>query len=480
MPNYVFYDFETTQGLRKEVSGNIFWGEITQAAAVLTNDDFQELDRYEGSCRLSNGVIPESMALLISHTTPKMLKERNLSNYNLLRQLTEKMSSWKNSIFFGFNSCEFDENVLRSSLFQNLDYPYLTVTNGNERGDILGLARCSHLYYPGCIKTPINKKTNNPIFKLQELAPINGITGFKNHNAIDDVLCTIELAKLLKKNAPNVWKASLMTTNKDKCLRIIKEELLFCTSFFYGQAKPYVLTYVCEHPWGYPVTIDTKQDPNYYFNLSMQDLKKEIFDVKPKVFRNIKHKNHPIIMNASYGINFDGYKQLGINKLQQRAKQIKENKNFCEKVYTILKDDVGEKEETKSQADVHAEASIYKGKFASKQDSTTMSDFHKAEWKDRFSILQKFQDERYKFFAKKILYKENPDSLPKDEYAAIHKEIAKRVLSTNNEPWNTIPRTFSEIDTLRNKFKNDEEKLKALEEIDSYIQELEKMYQKFS
>jgi len=55
--------------------------------------------------------------------------------------------------------------------------------------------------------------------------------------------------------------------------------------------------------------------------------------------------------------------------------------------------------------------------------------------------------------------------------------MAKRVLSTNNEPFNTIPRTFAEIDTLRNKFKDDQEKLKALEEIDSYIQELEKNYQ---
>ena len=65
-----------------------------------------------------------------------------------------------------------------------------------------------------------------------------------------------------------------------------------------------------------------------------------------------------------------------------------------------------------------------------------------------------------------------------EEYDAIHKEVATRVLSTNKEKWNTIPRTYSEIDTLRNKFKDDEEKLKTLEEINSYIQEMEKMYQK--
>ena len=93
MPNYVFYDFETC-------SSNVSWGQIIEAAAVLVNDDFQELDRYEGRCRLSPGIIPEAMALLVNKTSPKMLKETNLSSYSMLRQMMEKFSSWKNSIFF--------------------------------------------------------------------------------------------------------------------------------------------------------------------------------------------------------------------------------------------------------------------------------------------------------------------------------------------------------------------------------------------
>ena len=84
------------------------------------------------------------------------------------------------------------------------------------------------------------------------------------------------------------------------------------------------------------------------------------------------------------------------------------------------------------------------------------------------------------YFGKKILYEESPQSLPKEEFDSIHKEMASRILSTNKEKWNTIPRTYSEIDTLRNKFKNDQDKLNALNEINSYIEEMEKMYQKAS
>ena len=107
-----------------------------------------------------------------------------------------------------------------------------------------------------------------------------------------------------------------------------------------------------------------------------------------------------------------------------------------------------------------------------------MPEFHKVDWKDKFGVLQKFKDERMQYFGKKILYEESPQSLPKEVYNTIHKEIAERILSTNEEKWNTIPRTYSEIDTLRNKFKNDDEKLKALEDINSYIMEIEKSYKK--
>ena len=67
MSNLVFYDFETC-------SSNVSYGQIIQAAAVLVNDNLQELDRYEGRCRLSPGIIPEAMALIVNRTNPKILK----------------------------------------------------------------------------------------------------------------------------------------------------------------------------------------------------------------------------------------------------------------------------------------------------------------------------------------------------------------------------------------------------------------------
>ena len=124
MSNFVFYDFETS-------SSNKYWGQIIQIGAVLTNDNLDELDRFDARCRLNPGIIPEAMALIVNKSTPKMLKESNLSHYEMVRQFVETLKRWGKATYIGFNSIEFDEEFLRCTLFQTLEYAYITSTNGN-------------------------------------------------------------------------------------------------------------------------------------------------------------------------------------------------------------------------------------------------------------------------------------------------------------------------------------------------------------
>ena len=182
-------------------------------------------------------------------------------------------------------------------------------------------------------------------------------------------------------------------------------------------------------------------------------------------------------MNPSYIDHFEEYKMIGIKKLRERADIIKKNKKFAEKVEVILRDEVQEKVETQSQEDVCEEESLYN--FPSAEDNKILSGFHETDWDKKLSYLEKFKDKRFHYFGKKLLYQEKPDLLPKEDYDEIHQTIVKRVLSTSdNKKWNTIPRTYKEIDDLRSKFeKNKEtEKLKMLEDINVYVEELEKAY----
>ena len=162
--------------------------------------------------------------------------------------MQEVFQKWSPAIFIGYNSLSFDEEFLRKTLFKNLRDPYLTQMNGNKRADILGLVRSAHLYYPECIKTPTSEK-GNAVFKLDQLAPMNGIEHSNAHDAIGDVWATINIAKLISKNAPSVWKASLMTTSRTEVNQIVESEKLFCfNEYFYGKARPFVVSLICKHP----------------------------------------------------------------------------------------------------------------------------------------------------------------------------------------------------------------------------------------
>ena len=200
---------------------------------------------------------------------------------------------------------------------------------------------------------------------------------------------------------------------------------------------------------------------------------------QPKFIRTIRHNKHPVIMNPKYGDQFDEYKIIGSLKLKDRAKQIKENREFADKISTIKRLEFKEKENSKSQEDLYEEESIYT-KFTTTEDNKIMPEFHSANWDKKLSVLSKFKDERLKYFGKKLLYMEKPELLEKDDFNLIHKDIAKKLLSTNNEKWNTIPRTYAEIDTLRAKFEreNHSDKLVILDEINAYVEELEKVYTK--
>ena len=472
MSNFVFYDFETS-------SSNKHWGQIIQIGAILTNDNLDELDRFDVRCRLSPGIIPEAMALIVNKTSPTMLKKSNLSHYEMIRQFVETLKKWGKATYIGFNSIEFDEEFLRSTLFQTLEYPYITSTNGNTRGDILSLARAANLYYPNTLKNPKNEKGND-VYKLDQMAPLNGIDHGNAHSAIGDVIATLGIAKLIAKKAPNVWKASLMTLDKNQTLELIKKEAYFCTNeYFYGKSRPYVQTFVCQHPqYQWPLCFDLRHDPNIYLKMPIQELT-TVMKKQPKFIRTIRHNKHPVIMNPKYGEKFDEYKIIGSSKLQERAKLIRENNEFAEKISTIKLLESEEKEQSKSQEDLYEEESIYT-KFTTAEDNKIMPEFHSVNWDKKLSIISKFKDERLKYFGKKLLYMEKPELLSKEDYSLIHKDIAKKLLSTNNEKWNTIPRTYAEIDTLRAKFEkeNHQDKLVILDEINAYVEELEKTYLK--
>ena len=206
--SYVFYDTETT-------GTETTFDQILQFAAIRTDDDLNELERFEIRCRLLPHIIPSPTALRVTRVTPAMLTDPDLpSHYEMIRQIRDKLLQWSPATFIGFNSMSFDEKLLRQALFQTLHPAYLTNTNGNARSDVLRMAYAASVYTPDAMVVP-SDDSDRQRFRLEEIAPANGCNHEAAHEAMADVMATIYMARLIRDRAPVIWKAMDGATTKD-------------------------------------------------------------------------------------------------------------------------------------------------------------------------------------------------------------------------------------------------------------------------
>ena len=83
--SFVFYDTETT-------GTEAPFDQILQFAAILTDDSFKELDRFEIRCRLHPHVVPAPMAMFITRVKPQQLTDKALpSHYEMVRKIQAKL-----------------------------------------------------------------------------------------------------------------------------------------------------------------------------------------------------------------------------------------------------------------------------------------------------------------------------------------------------------------------------------------------------
>tara|TARA_B100000900_G_scaffold411595_1_gene431606 strand:- start:95 stop:1519 length:1425 start_codon:yes stop_codon:yes gene_type:complete len=468
--NYVFYDLETT-------GRNSAWDQIIQVAAVLTDDKFNIIDRFEERCRLKKGLVPHPEALIVNKTSVDMLNKLNLSHYELTKKIEKKFKMWSPAIFIGYNSINFDEEFIRKTFFKNLFEPYLTQFSGNKRADIINITRTSKFYYPESLKVGVNEK-GNQVFKLDVLTELNNIV-HNAHDAMGDVNATIEISKILQERADKVWNAGLKNNNKiDVDNFLIQNNIVCIDEYLFGKFNVHAVTYVCKNQFNYPQCFDLLHDPIEYIDMSIKDLKVKMKQ-KPKLIKEIKNNKNPILLDSSFLYKMSTYKKIGMEVLIKRAEIIKNSADFKEKIQTILFEEYESKQMTNSQIDIMPEESIYSGGFPDNSEKSRMIDFHNADWEKKFYIANQFEDERYKYFGYRLIYEEMPHILPKLDYENIHKIIANQILSTDNEKWNTIPKSYHELDNLREEYERqgDDEKLLFLENWDHFLQDLEKQYQ---
>ena len=434
----IFYDTETT-------GTDPAFDQILQFAAVRTDAELNEVDRFETRCRISPRVVPSPGALRVNGVTASQLIDPSLpSHYEMVSRIREKLLEWAPATFLGYNSMRFDEPLLRQAFYKSLFPPYLTNTNGNCRSDVMRAVQAATLHVPNAIAVPLGSNSQHS-FKLDQVAPENGYSHESAHDALDDVRATIHLARLLAEKAPGVWAAFMRFSNKAAVIDYLSEESIVALSdFYFGNPYSWHVTLIGEN-----VANSSEQ---YVFNLGVDPDELEMLSDKaltsrlatqPKPVRSVRSNAAPMLMPSDEAPHTASTWSISIEELERRAQRLREDAVLRERLVAGFEASRPEREPP-----VHVEQKIYDG-FFSPVDQARMDAFHRSSWEARPAIVSALEDPRLRELGMRLIYAERPDVLAAELRSQYQVEIAEH-LTRDNETvrWLTLPKAIEQVEDL--------------------------------
>lgn len=437
--DFIFYDTETT-GLIDA------FDQILQFAAIRTDPELNELERFEIRSRLRENIIPHPKALEVTGTTVAQLTDPTLpSHYEMICQIREKMIEWSPAIFIGHNSIAFDEKFLRQSLYQTLHPPYLTNTFGNWRSDSLKIIQAASVFAPSSICIPVDG--NKLIFKLDQVAPANGFDHSNAHDALADVEATVFVCKLIFERAPDLWSTITRMSQKQAALNFIHSSDEFCLfDVFFGKPYSWIVTPIGRNPGNSSelLLFDLFVDPESIVAMTDDELMERLKQ-QPKPVRSIRVNACPMVFPVEDVPDIAKAKEIDQEERLSRAKTLAANEEFRERL-------VGAYLSTRKpwESSPHVEEQIYDS-FLTRLDEQHMSMFHEIDWTDRFDHLNQITDDRIKELGQRLIHAERPDTLPREVRVALDQENAQRLIASEegkDTPWLSIPDAIVATDTL--------------------------------
>ena len=393
---FFFYDLETS-GLSARDD------RIMQFAGQRTDLDFNPIgDPVNELIRLSDDTLPSPEALCVTGITPQSTIADGYSEAEFARIMVNDIFT-PDTIAVGFNNIRFDDEFIRHFLWRNFYDPYEWAwKDGRSRWDILDVVRMTRALRPDGIQWPVTedgKATN----RLELLTKLNGVDHYKAHDALSDVMATIEVAKLIQARQPQLFSYLLKLRDKREVMGLVNLD----------DKRPFVYTsgrYDAEHDKttvafpltagrnGNVVVYDLRYDPSSFIDMDQKQLADIMFasweERKAEGFqklpvKELQYNRAPAVAPLGVLEQEKGWDRihLDLETIERHKKLLLVAPQLAENIRTLLE---GRPEFKKSP---DPEAQLYDG-FVGDKDKIRIESVRNANERELADFHPSFDDER--------------------------------------------------------------------------------------
>ena len=396
-PSIYWYDFESWGVSPKKDKPSQFAGIRTDLELNIIGEPLVEY------CQIPNDYLPHPEAALVTGITPQQTLQKGLIEPEFIKRIHAEVSQ-ANTICVGYNNIRFDDELLRYTLYRNFYDPYAySWQNNNSRWDILDMVRACYALRPEGIEWPTDDE-GKPSFRLEKLTAANGIEHGNAHDALSDVIATIELAKLIKNKQPKLFQFLFENRTKQNLQELIdvyRSTPLVHTSGMISAwqgCTTWVAPVAFHHKNKNAVVVyDLTKDPRPLVDLSAEEMaaklyaKTEDLNGEERIGLKQVHLNKCPVLAPAKTLLPENAERLGIDRQAclDNLAFIQNNPDLKVKFSQVFEF------EREFEAETNPEYQLYDG-FLSHTDKQQMDAIHGFDVKEHWKLTPEFVDPRLK------------------------------------------------------------------------------------